>query len=723
MESTPSKRKANFSDGNSRKVPKMSSFALRMMEKMGHKEGEGLGRSGDGMLNPIEVKLRPQGAGLGAVREKTEQAKEEARRQAERRGEEFEDSSEEERKAQKRRNRQTASSGSGTSTPRSFAKPRVRYLTAADIVKAAEGLEVPNVFESIIDATGDQRRLLTSAAGFMTSTATGVEDTETEKLTKRARRELEGFAGAWNELTERKNLINLQENQAIQEMQGDIDKVVRMRDVVNAVESLTRLSLVNLESNEANQWESITTKLEHLQSIYMEDLNDDALAEVAVAAISPLFKKGIADWAPLDEPTRFVSYIERLKLVLCINAPENIDKQTESKRRRSTTPYESLVYMLWLPKVRSAITNDWDPYAPQVLISLIEAWKPLLPEFIVYSLINIQVFQKLSSTLQTWNPRTALISRKRLGSIPLPYTWLFPWLPHLSPYHVDANSATGLLSDVKRKLRLALDTWDLTQGVLPGLAVWAPLFGQALQHTLVRHVLPRLAAHLASEFEVYPPDQKLTPLEQVLEWNGLFPARTMAQLLVAEFFPKWLNTLHAWLTSDSPNYEEIGAWFTWWKAQIPIRINEIEVVAETWDKGLSMMNMALDLGEHSKSDLPLPAAGPARPILGAALGESPAPGTTAVTLNKPIRRVEEEPTFKDVVEAWCEEESMLLLPLREAHHSTGLPLFRITASATGKGGVVVYFKGDVIWAQKREEKAVWEPVGLEERLVLRAEGR
>ena len=79
--------------------------------------------------------------------------------------------------------------------------------------------------------------------------------------------------------------------------------------------------------------------------------------------------------------------------------------------------------------------------------------------------------------------------------------------------------------------------------------------------------------------------------------------------------------------------------------------------------------------------------------------------------------------FKDVVEAWCADEDLTMVPLREAHPKTGLPLFRITASATGKGGVIVYLQGDVVWAQKRGERDVFEPVGLEEKLVLRAEGK
>jgi tuftelin-interacting protein 11 len=155
----------------------------------------------------------------------------------------------------------------------------------------------------------------------------------------------------------------------------------------------------------------------------------------------------------------------------------------------------------------------------------------------------------------------------------------------------------------------------------------------------------------------------------------------MCQLLVAEFFPKWHNILHVWLTSE-PNYEEIWQWFSWWKSQIAEEFNDTQALAAEWEKGLEMINQALDLGDRAKTELPPPIAGPVRPIQPAVPTTHLAGNGAGATL---LTAQHQEASFKDVVDDWCVEQGLIMVPLREAHPQTGLPLFRITASVNGKG--------------------------------------
>ncbi len=136
--------------------------------------------------------------------------------------------------------------------------------------------------------------------------------------------------------------------------------------------------------------------------------------------------------------------------------------------------------------------------------------------------------------------------------------------------------------------------------------------------------------------------------------------------------------------------------------------------------------MALDLGpENVVAQLPPPEAGPVKPFGIAAQEQqfnnnnnNKQPETQKIkVLNEPV-------TFRHVLETWCTENSLLFIPMREADPVSGLPLFRLTASVTGKGGVVVFLRGDVVWAREgKRDGASFTPVGLDEGLLERAEGR
>jgi len=59
-----------------------------------------------------------------------------------------------------------------------------------------------------------------------------------------------------------------------------------------------------------------------------------------------------------------------------------------------------------------------------------------------------------------------------------------------------------------------------------------------------------------------------------------------------------------------------------------------------------------------------------------------------------------------------------LVPLRTADPFSGRSLFRITASADGKGGVTGYIgEGDILWLQTKR-LGPYEPVGLDKVVPL-----
>jgi len=127
------------------------SIGAQMLAKMGWQAGTGLGATGEGIVIPIESKLRPKNMGIAfkGYREKTEQSKLEARR----RGEIVSDDEEEVRPGQRKKLDEKEKRSDAWKKPKKV-KTKVEHKTYEQIVAEAGQEPVSSGIGQIIDATG-----------------------------------------------------------------------------------------------------------------------------------------------------------------------------------------------------------------------------------------------------------------------------------------------------------------------------------------------------------------------------------------------------------------------------------------------------------------------------------------------------------------------------------------------------------------------------------------
>ncbi|KAF8141606.1 TFP11-domain-containing protein [Boletus edulis] len=680
-------------------------LGAQMLAKMGWKAGTGLGTGGEGIIVPIESKLRPKNAGIAykGFKEKTEQSKLEAKR----RGEVVSDDEELPPTVKKAKEAKEKRSNAWKHARK--VKTKVEHKTYEQIVAdAGQEPSAPSI-GPIIDATGREPRELASLAEI--SLASWTPSTDPTRIPEvrhnlrliatACKTDLDGLAREAKALEDRKRFI--------------VEEDARLRRKLTAeAELISQLQQVSLVVDE------ISTKSRELASVYEVTLDDFSplfskllqfpaefdkyrLDEIVVAAITPTVRRIVAQWNPLVDPSTLVSTFRTWKQALKVNLAEQPSQTQVSLYgagavdrtpvvEQPMTPFESLLWNVWLPKVRTSINNEWDPCDCSPAIRLYETWSSFLPPFIRDNMLDQLILPKLAKAVTEWNPKRTTVSLQSL---------VFPWLPHLG------LRVESVLDDARRKVKVMLRSWRATDGLPKDLVVWRDVFdGAEWDNLLLKYVVPKLASHFREEFRVNPRAQEMRPLTQVvLPWSPLLRGSVMSQLLEAEFFPKWLDVLYIWLIQPRVSFEEVAQWYAFWKGVFAEDILALKGVQKGFTRGLQLMNEAIEHGSDAPTKLK---RADTKVEQAATVGTS-----KAATKSNALPSRTHEITFRSIVEEYAAEHNLLFMPTGRAHETSRMPLFRVSGPS-GKGGVLVYVQDDAVWAPEGDE---YRAITLEEMVV------
>lgn len=511
-------------------------IASKILSKMGWK-GKGLGKNEQGLVSPIETKVRPERVGL---RE--------------------EDLSSSNKTFPKKSTNKVAIEDLDDATFLTLTKRQRKSRQYANMTR-----DIENDEQMIIDMRGPEKKIYTSMDQVNTNNFEEVDINELQII----------------QLEQRKKFINQSKMRLLKEEERHRAELASTNSRINRFSLLSNLIEQSVDlSKLPDNLTDLIDNIGILKADFQEEFQMFSLESLIFHLIFPIIQTNIENWNPLEAPSYLIPSIKSLRDIL---HHENVEDEVIDdpfgirigKVAKKLDSFNRLIYELIIPKVQSAI-EVWDPRNPDVCIDLIEAWMYVMPQKAVDHLLYGLVLRKLDAQVSEWNPQK--------DTLPI-HVWIHPWLPLLG------DSIKDLFEPIRKKFEKTLNNWTVSDSsAISLLCPWFDIFDKKSWNRLMaRSIVPKLE-HALKQFVIDPSNQNMETWTNIMKWNNKIPTDAFCKILEREFFTKWFRILGMWILSDDADYEEISQWYLVWKKQFPPELLYAPRIKSQFRRALILMN-------------------------------------------------------------------------------------------------------------------------------------
>ena len=344
-------------------------------------------------------------------------------------------------------------------------------------------------------------------------------------------------------------------------------------------------------------------------------------------------------------------------------------------------------------KVMRVVSVKWNVRDPDSLIEMFEELKHVYTEAKIVFLLGDFVLPRLKEAVSNWDPAR--------DEIPI-HSWLHPWLPLLQ------DKLACLYPDIRRKLTRTLSDWKVSDhSASKIIRPWHGVFDRdSMNSFLGRSIIPKLLEY-SKRIEVFEAGG-IDSLKNVLIWVDIIPKNHLLAIFVGEFLPRWQNVLLEILKGQ--DHTSAAKFYIALRRIIPLRLLGDQVILESFDRTIEMMGKFCS--DSSQDGIKIP-SNSYQEILRRLDTEK----KSMLNYNSMKKSVKlENSLFKNVVEAFAESHGITFLP-KQGRFVDGKQIWAF-------GSENVYIEHDVVFVSPSHadtpanSSASWKPVTLDELLLL-----